>query len=214
MSDYVPVPLSNPLGKVHSGLGLFSRFNIAEATRIATPGKHSWPKRLFMLNRCFLEARYMTSTGKELVVYNIHNSAFGDETVMRTAELNLTQELITEEYKKGNYVVAGGDWNQNPPDMNIEMIGNYVSKEIWPIDRDFLPEGWTWAFDPQVPTNRDVDKPFNQGKTACTIIDYFLVSPNIEVMEVKTSDLRFEHSDHHPVRLRFRLIPAIKLPDE
>ena len=207
MSDFVPVPLTNPMGKVHSGLGLFSVFNIAEATRIATPGMHSWPKRLFMLNRCFLQARYITSAGKELVVLNIHNSAFSDEVNMRAAELNLLRSLITEEYKNGNFVIAGGDWNQNPPDMSIEKIGNYVSKEVWPIDHGFFQEGWTWAFDPELPTNRDVDKPFHPEKTTCTIIDYFLVSPNIEVMEVKTTDLRFEHSDHHPVKLRFRLMP-------
>jgi endonuclease/exonuclease/phosphatase family metal-dependent hydrolase len=207
MSDFVPVPLTNPMGEVHSGLGLFSVYNIAEATRIATPGKHAWPKRLFMLNRCFLEARYKTNTGKELVVFNIHNSAFSDEANMRAAELNLLRNLITEEYKKGNFVIAGGDWNQNPPDMNSEKIGNYVSKAVWPIDHGFFPEGWTWAFDPGLPTNRDVDKPFHPAKTTCTIIDYFLVSPNIELMEVKTTDLRFEHSDHHPVTLRFRLMP-------
>lgn len=206
MSDFVPVPLTNPMGKVHSGLGLFSVFNIAEAIRITTPGKHSWPKRLFMLNRCFLEARYRTNTGKELVVFNIHNSAFGDEADMRKVELHLLRNLLTEEYKKGNYVIAGGDWNQNPPDMNIEKIANYVSKEVWPIDQDFFSGGWTWAFDPRLPTNRDVDKPFHPEKTTCTIIDYFLVSPNIEVMEVETTDFRFEHSDHQPVTLKFRLM--------
>jgi len=202
---FVPVPLNNPMGRVHSGLSIFSDFNLPEADRISAPGRHAWPKRLFMLNRCFLKASYPIDTGKELVVYNIHNSAFSDEAALRAAELSHLRSLAMEAYEKGHYVIVGGDWNQNPPGMDTEKIRNYIPKKIWPIEHDYFPEGWTWVFDPLVPTNRDVDQPFDPGKTACTIIDYFLVSPNIKVIAVNTTDLQFEHSDHHPVTLRIIL---------
>jgi endonuclease/exonuclease/phosphatase family metal-dependent hydrolase len=204
-AGYVPVPLTLPMGRVHSGLSIFSEFNLPEADRISAPGRHAWPKRLFMPNRCFLKARFPTGTGKDLIVWNIHNSAFGDEADLRAAELSHLRNLATEAYTNGNYVIVGGDWNQNPPGMDPEKIRDYIPKEIWPVERDYFPEGWTWAFDPFIPTNRDVDQPFDPEKTTCTIIDYFLVSPNIDVIEVKTTDLQFEHSDHHPVTLRIIL---------
>jgi endonuclease/exonuclease/phosphatase family metal-dependent hydrolase len=37
------------------------------------------------------------------------------------------------------------------------------------------------------------------------VIDYFFVSPNIEVEEVKGIDAQFKYSDHNPVRMKIRL---------
>ena len=55
---FVPVPFTNPMGSVNSGILSFSRYNPAEVTRISFPGQYSWPKRLFMLDRCFLVMRF------------------------------------------------------------------------------------------------------------------------------------------------------------
>jgi len=92
-------------------------------------------------------------------------------------------------------------------DLGIWRFSNSdVGREIEPvIEPDFFPEGWQWVFDPEVPSNRDVNQPYTKGKTPTTIIDFFVVSPNLEVIDVKTQDLGFEWSDHHPVRMRFRL---------
>jgi len=106
---------------------------------------------------------------------------------------------------KGNYVIAGGDWNQNPVGFSMERFSNYdVRRIIEPeIEEDFMPEGWQWAFDPDIPTNRDVNQLYVKGKTATTIIDFFVVSPNISVLEIKTDDLNFEWADHQPVQMVF-----------
>ena len=206
-SKYVPVPFFDPMGKVKSGLATYSKYKPVEATRIATPGKYSLPKRLFMLKRCFLITRYAVENSKELVLINLHNSAFEDADEMRNEELNFLKQLIIYEYKKGNYIIAGGDWNQNPPDMNLKTIKKYSTRSVWPVEKKFLPENWVWAFDPSMPTNRDVHEPFNLQTTTCTILDYFLTSPNIEVISTKAVDLGFEFSDHQPLIIQLKLIP-------
>jgi hypothetical protein len=67
--------------------------------------------------------------------------------------------------------------------------------------------GWKFAFDPEVPTNRKLKSKYNPDKTYTTVIDYYLVSPNIEIVEVKGLDLKFQNSDHQPVKLKIKLLP-------
>ncbi len=204
-SKYIPVPFSNPMGKVNSGLVTFSKYSAHEAKRFATPGNYSWRKRMFMLKRCFLLTRYLIDNDKEVVLLNIHNSAFEDATELREVELEFLKEFVIEEYEIGNYVIVGGDWNQNPPGSNLNKIKDYVSSEIWPIDENYLPDDWRWVYDPEIPTNRDVTEPFDKSTTTTTILDYFLVSPNIEILECKTVDMGFEFSDHQPVITKLEL---------
>ena len=68
-----------------------------------------------------------------------------------------------------------------------------------------MPEGWTWAFDPSVPTNRKLASSFEADKTFTTLIDFYLVSPNVQVESVEGVDLAFENSDHQPVKLSIQL---------
>jgi endonuclease/exonuclease/phosphatase family metal-dependent hydrolase len=203
--SYVPVPFLNPMGKVKSGLLTVSKHFPVESSRISTPGTYTWPKRLFMLKRCLLQTRYKTANDHDLVLFNIHNSAFDDADALRDDELNLIRSLAVEEFTKGNYVIFGGDWNQNPPELTVESTRIYKVKTLRPIPDDLMPEGWTWAFDQRFPTNRDVDKPFDKAISVCSTIDFFLVSPNIEVLETKTVDLEFENADHLPVFMKIRL---------
>jgi hypothetical protein len=105
-------------------------------------------------------------------------------------------------------VVVGGDWNLNPLgfDPGLFTTGD-VGMRIKPaIEPDFLPKSWKWAFNPAIPTNRSVDQPYERGITTTTIIDFFVVSPNIDVLEIGTEDLGFQWSDHQPVRMRFMLL--------
>jgi len=205
LSKYVPVPYLNPMGKVKSGLLSYSKYKATEANRLATPGKYSLPTRLFMLKRCLLISRYQVDNEKELVLINLHNSAFNDAEELRKAELNFLKQLIIEEYGKGNYVIAGGDWNQNPPGLNMGKIEKYKTRSVWPIEKNYLPKDWNWAFDLSVPTNRDVHEPFNIHTTTCSILDYFVTSPNIELIETKTIDKGFVYSDHQPVLVVIKL---------
>ena len=209
--SFVPVPFRKPLGKVKSGLVSFSSFHTIENTRYAFPGGYDWPVRLFMLDRCFLLSRLAFPDGKELVLINTHNEAFDDGS-QRNQQMAVLKKLMLEEYEKGNFVVTGGDWNQNPTGYEItgELPGIFSTGDKGrlidpPIDPDFFPEGWKWVFDPDIPTNRDVDQIYTRGVTPTTIIDFFVVSPNISVVNVKTEDLGFQWCDHQPVRMEFKL---------
>lgn len=204
--SFVPVPLRNPLGKVKSGLVSFSSFHTMENIRYPFPGGYDWPLRLFMLDRCFLLSRLALPGGKELVLINTHNEAFDDGS-QRNQQIAVLKEMMLKDYEKGNFVITGGDWNLNPVGYKAgTFITGDIARTIEPgIGADFIPEGWKWVFDPEIPSNRNVDEIYTRGKTPTTIIDFFVVSPNISVEKINTQDLGFAWSDHQPVRMEFKI---------
>ena len=105
-------------------------------------------------------------------------------------------------------MVAGGDWNQTPPGFPLTQFGENYQTEFFKLTNiatDFMPADWKWAFDPEHPTNRYLNEPYQPGKTFRCLIDFFLVSPNVEVVQSKTIDLNFRNSDHNPVTMKFKL---------
>lgn len=205
--DFVPIPPTSPMGKVHSGILSLSSPQPESSTRYAYPGMFDWPVRLFNLRRCMLVNNYPTDNGKKLVVVNSHLSAFDDGS-LKKQEMESLRNFVLDEYAQGNYVVVGGDWNQCPPDFELTKFGeNYQSESfiLSNIKSDFMPAGWKWAFDPKSPTNRYLNEVYTPGKTFRCLIDFFLVSPNIEVIENKTIDLNFRNSDHNPILMKFKL---------
>ena len=204
---FVPVPVYEPLGYVKGGMITFSEFPFAEATRYAYPLIASWPNKLFLLDRCFILTRFPLKNGKELVVLNTHNSAYVYDSALRIKELNIIKQKMLEEYEKGNYVVAGGDWNANPP--NFKPDGDYNGHRFVPseviMNDDTFPVDWVWAYDASAPTNRQNYKSFVKGENGTTILDYFIVSPNVELLQATSIDLAFENSDHNPVFVKIAL---------
>ncbi len=199
---FVPVPVNDPLGSVHSGLQTLSRFEPFSVVRHAFPGNYSWPQGLFMLDRCFLVSRYrLENTQKELLVINTHNSAYDDGT-LRTNQMKYMEDFLAGEYKKGNYIIVGGDWNQCPPEFVPQFEKNLMDNEIrMDIEKEFLPD-WQWAYDATIPTNRRLPTAYDEATSLTTVIDFFLVSPNVDVKQVKGIYLNFENSDHQPVELK------------
>lgn len=204
---YVPKPYTEPMGRVNSGIITFSKFDPTENTRHQFSSKFPWPVRLFMLDRCMLLQRYPLQNGKELVVINHHLSAYDNTGELKAAEMNYMKTVLLEEYKKGNYIVVGGDWNQCPPDYDpyTKMTKAEAAYEQSNIPKDWMPATWTFAYDSTVTTNRKVKTAYEPGKTYTTVIDFFLVSPNIKVETIKGIDLQFKNSDHQPVMLQFKL---------
>ncbi len=204
---FVPLPLLRPMGRVSSGLVLAGRICPREAHRYAFPPDESWPTRLFMLQRCFLRAE-MSFNNEPLTIINTHNSAYDETGEAKSVQLEMLRKEALDAYRNGSFVIAGGDWNQNPPGYQQDRItsGDAV-KTIQPlIPDDLMPDGWQWVYDPSQPSNRDVNQPYVKGVTRTTLIDYFLVSPNVEVLEVKTIPVAFEFTDHQPVYIKVRLV--------
>lgn len=201
---WVPMPIHKPMGRVRAGLLTLGRISPVNAQRVAFSSGYSWPMSLFMLKRCFIVSRYNTRNGRQLVLINTHNSAFSDAAEIRENELQQLRDLMVSETGKGNYVIAGGDWNQNPAVFDSTAVLNtYLVKTITPpIPDHFLPTGWMYAFDPAHATNRDVDIPYTAGKTRTTLIDFFVLSPDIELISAKTTPTGFRESDHQPVTIK------------
>ena len=203
---FVPIPVTEPMGKVTSGLMTLSKQCPVSVKRYGFPGNYKWPVRLFMLDRCFLENRYRLNNQKELVVINTHNSAYDDGS-LRAQQMSYLRDYLLSEFEKGNYIIVGGDWNQTPFGLVPELPNHpFDTEDLTYIEKDFPAPGWKWAFDSSVPSNRRVAKPYDRTTTPTTVIDGFLLSPNIEPGPAKTVDLDFKYSDHHPVQLQARLI--------
>ncbi len=209
--DFVPLPLLEPwrfYGRTESGLASYSRFEPATSVRYQLPGEFGWPTRIFQLDRCALVQRFPVKNGKELLVINVHNSAYDKTGKLKAEQMAFLKDLFFKAYEAGNYVIAGGDWNQCPPFFRFDgfMPGRSQGHIQTNIDPEFLPSGWQWVYDPGVPTNRKTRTVYRPGETFITIIDFFLISPNIRVRQVKAVDTGFRYSDHQPVWMEVEIM--------
>ncbi|MEI6122243.1 MAG: endonuclease/exonuclease/phosphatase family protein [Bacteroidota bacterium] len=201
---YVPLPVFNPMGAVVSGITTFSRFSPSASVRYAYPVSFAWPLKLVMLDRCFLLQRYPLANGQDLVLIHLHNSAFGNADVLRQYELWMLRGFLLMEYAQGNYVIAAGDWNENPPNYEKSFYHSGFFKKYGSpqIPKDYMPANWHYSYDSKTPTNRDVNEAYRPGLTPTTTLDFYLTSPNIVIDQVQTINGNFEFSDHQPVFIR------------
>jgi endonuclease/exonuclease/phosphatase family metal-dependent hydrolase len=205
---YVPFPIPGMLGKVESGLAIFHHYPIESAFRIALPGSFKWPVRLAQLKRCLLvETIPLAGTDKKLVLINLHLEAY-DDGGGRAAQTQALASLMKEEWQNGNYVIAGGDWNQTFPGADPEKYPLVDTKTFvaGKVDREFWNQ-WEFFYDEETPTSRLLNRPYDpqHSETQYYVIDGFAVSPNIQVVEVKTLDHEFQYSDHNPVVIKLWL---------
>lgn len=207
---YVPYPLP-PIGHVESGLLTLSAYPVTAAERVQLPCPFSWPIRLANLKRCLLVSRTpVAGTGRELVAVNLHLEAY-DDGEGKAAQTAMLAELLQAEAEKGNYVIAGGDFNQ---------LFSSVDASAWPVRAGLWTPGLidVQAFggrlsplmDARTPSCRSLDRPYagvEKDTFQYYLIDGFIVSDNVEVERLETVPLDFAASDHNPVRLTVRLTP-------
>ena len=208
---FIPVPIP-PMGKVHCGLGSFSDYTMSYAVRQALPCPFTWPLSTVNLKRCLEVIRMpVAESDNELVLVNLHLEAYddGEGKIAQTKEL---EELLETEVQKGNYVIAGGDFNQIFSDVDVSAYP--VLEGMWQpgaIDVTQFDYGLTFRTDNSVPTCRSLDKPLITAESKSPedfqyyMIDGFIVSSNVEVESVHTEDLGFVHSDHNPIVMQFKL---------
>lgn len=204
---FVPYPVP-PIGGVNSGLLTVSSYHIAKSERIQLPCPFSWPVRLANLKRCLMIDRLpIYGTDRELVLINLHLEAY-DSGEGKLAQTKMLREILQEEAEKGNYVIAGGDFNQ----IFSSIENPFPSREgMWlpgEIDVSTFGEGWQYLMDTSLPSCRSLDRPFagaDAGDFQYYLIDGFIVSEGIEILDMQTQDLGFVNSDHNPVLLEVRL---------
>ncbi|SDB68529.1 endonuclease/exonuclease/phosphatase family protein [Butyrivibrio sp. INlla16] len=205
---YVPIPIP-PIGKVESGLMSMSAYDIESSERVALPCPFKWPVRLANLKRCLLVTRIpVEDTGKELVIINLHLEAY-DRGEGKIAQTKLLKDYLEKECEKGNYVIAGGDFNQ--VFSNVDTSKYPVMEGNWQpgiIDAGAFSDNFNIYMDVNTASSRALSQPY-EGADKSTfqlyVIDGFLVSKNIEATGVETLDYDFKVSDHNPVVLKFKL---------
>ena len=208
---FVPFPFSftQYMGKVESGVSTFTNFKVENSERHQFPGGFSWPVRTVNLKRGMLVNYHkIEGSDKMFVVVNLHMSAYDSSGKLREQEMAYLKDFMIEHKKIGNYVLIGGDFNQTFPEVSLEVRENpYFTP--YKIEDTYLPEGYQFKIDPNVTTSRLLNQPYNPSDIENTyyfIIDGFIVSDNIEVTLVEGLDLGYVHSDHNPVRLKFKLV--------
>ena len=203
-TNYVPYPIP-PIGKVKSGLYSASKYIPTISQRISLPVPFKYPVRLANLKRCLLMNEFQLTNGKKLTLINLHLEAYDDGSGKK-AQTEALLSIFNEEFEKGNYVIAGGDWNQYLNNFNSDGIPSniWTSKQL-----DLGEDGkkFNLVSDSTAPTYRVNNKPYIKGSesTIIGVIDGFLVTPNIKVNQIKTIDLDFENSDHNPILLKVSL---------
>lgn len=204
---WVPIPISKPHGQVLSGLTTISKYYIKESTRYDLPGKESFLVQLGELDRCIMVNKIPVKEGKDLVLVNAHLSAYDKGGKIRKEQLGFLSGFLENEYNKGSYVVVGGDWNQQIPGTHFTSFKTTQQKPNWlqDIPKDFKPKGFRWAYDKEVPTSRTMDITYKKGENLLSVIDGFLVSDNVDIIDVSGKDLEFRHTDHNPVTIKLML---------
>ena len=209
-SAYLLYPFNDPIGKTEAGIATLSKYDIKEATRYKLPIDESFPTKFFDLDRCFMITRYTVNEGKELVLINVHLSAYDEGGVYRKKQLDLLNEILKEEREKGNYVIAGGDFNHDIANsLNKFVTEQQVPEWVYVLSDSDLAEGYSFASSDNIPTCRSTDMPYTKDSNYSVVIDGFIVSDNVTVTSVtniaQEEGELFLYSDHNPVEMKFVL---------
>ncbi len=211
-SSYLIYPFHDPHGAVKGGIATFSKYQITESVRYKLPIDESFPVKFFDLDRCFVITRIPVSGDQELVLINVHLSAYDKGGVYRQLQLEKLNVILEEEKKEGNYVIVGGDFNHDIADsLNTFKTEQFVPEWVYVFDKEKLATGYNFATSKEAPTCRSTDIPYQKDVNYTVVIDGFIISDNIEEISVENvitlngEDISFVYSDHNAVVLKFKL---------
>lgn len=209
-NPYFLWPPLDPYGSSVSGLTTLSRFPVASAVRRQLPIETGVMK-LVDLDRCYAVHRLPVDGGRELVLYNIHLSAYTSDGTIAEEQLKMLFADMLAEYEAGNWVVGGGDFNKDLLGNSDEIFGISGPAYTWaqPIPEELVPEDLAILApldeaDP-VASCRNADRPYGPDSYLVTV-DGFIVSDNVSVSASRVADTGFQWSDHNPVYLDFILL--------
>jgi len=187
------------------GLASFAHVNTNPVEIIRLPLE---PNRLqgLIQRQYHIQAREFTDkNGNQWALLNLHLSAFDEGGSVRMKQLKLVIETADALYEDGKYVVIGGDWNLQLASTDFA----YTTKKedlFWlaKFPHELVKEGWQVVVDARSPTVRSNERPYQHGENYTTVIDGFYVSPNVDVVSIKTINTDFEYTDHQPVMAVFK----------
>lgn len=209
-SSFLLYPFNKPHGSSNSEIMTFSRYGITSCIRRSLPISKSFSKFLD-LDRCYSISRVPVSNGKELVLFNVHLSAYGGSDTIRKAQMSMLFTDIKKEYDAGNYCVCGGDFNHDFTGTSTKDLNGGDNVDFgWaqPFPADLLPScisrAITYDGGELKPTCRNCDVPYKDGNFTI-IVDGFLVTSNVTPVSVENVQTGFAYSDHSPVKMMFTL---------
>lgn len=211
-SPFLFYPFTQPHGANNSGLLTLSDNTITASLRRSLPISTSL-KKFIDLDRAYTINRIPVENGKELIIINTHTSAYGTDGDLQTQQMKMMFDDMKAEYDKGNYVIAGGDWNHDFTGDSKYQLNDATPKDLdklaWCAEfpAEMLPEGFSRVTDYASglrPSCRNADVPYSKDNFVVTI-DGFIVSDNVDTTFVDVIDTGFAYSDHNPVELRFKL---------
>lgn len=210
-SAFLFYPFTQPHGSSKSGIGLFSRYQVTSALRRSFPVSTSFTK-FFDLDRCYSISRVPVDNGKELVIFALHMSAYGNSDAIREGQISMLAADMQKEYEAGNYVLCGGDFNHDLKASADEADSEYESW-AYPFPREKLPEHFSFCLDQLSEEDRrslwnsarNADMNYVPGETYTVTLDGFIISDNVECLSYENINTGYSYSDHDPVYLEFKL---------
>ena len=209
-SPFLMYPLTQPHGASRSGLLTFSPAAISSARRVELPIENSVMK-LVDLDRCYSVSRIPVNGSKELVLYDLHLSAYTSDGAIATEQLKLLLADMQAEYEAGNWCVAGGDFNKDLLGDSAQYFGEADQEYSWAQP---IPDGIFDGYDitlvapldenAPVPSCRNADSAYHEGQYVLTV-DGFMVTKNVAVESAEVINTGFQWSDHNPVKMTFTL---------
>lgn len=208
-SNFIMYPIFKPHGIANSCISTYSKFDITSALRRKLPISESFSK-LIDLDRCYSVSRIPVENGRELVLFNVHLSAYGGNDEVRSGQMSMLFDDMKKEHEAGNYCICGGDFNHDFVGDSVEVLNENAERSGWTMKfpQELVPEGFTiqkdYSVGEELPTCRDCDIPYQEGSFV-VIVDGFLTSDNVEMTYLENVQEDFEYSDHNPVLMRFKL---------
>lgn len=225
-SAFLFYPFTQPHGKSKAGLALFSKYPITGSMRRSFPISTSFTK-FFDLDRCYSISRVPVDNGKELVIFELHMSAYGNSDAIREGQIRMLSEDMQKEYEAGNYVICGGDFNHDLKAVDTQSkasdasnntqtdSGDSAEPESWayPFPRSELPEHFSFCLDQLSEDEknnlwnsaRNADMEYVPGETYTVTLDGFIISDNVECTKYENVNTGYSYSDHDPVYMEFQL---------
>lgn len=209
-SAFLFYPFTQPHGSSKSGLAVFSRYPVTDSLRRSFPVSTSFSK-FFDLDRCYSISRVPVDNGKELVIFELHMSAYGNSDEIREGQIQMLTADMKKEYDAGNYVLCGGDFNHDLKAAEDDS----AERESWayPFPRAELPDHFSFCIDQLSDEEcaslwdsaRNADMEYIPGETYTVTLDGFIVSDNIECLKYENINTGYSYSDHDPVYVQFKL---------
>lgn len=208
-SGFLFWPLWQPHGKNKSEICLYSKYPIVDSLRRSLPIAEDFTK-IVDLDRCYSISHVPVENGRQLAIIVIHMSAYTNSDAVHEGQVRMLCDDIQKELDLGNYIICGGDYNQD-----LLADKDTVSALEWakPFPKEKLPKHVSFVLD-KLPkkivsemtlTARNNDIPYTKGVTYTVTLDGFIVSDNIEVLDYQVEETGFLYSDHEPVIMKFRL---------